>query len=141
MIPVPLAWPDATLLTTTYLRSTIAALSTVTYPSLTGMKVGRVLADPPVLPFTRVGRAGGPIVDVHDQPRLLVESYAATAEAAAANAGLIRDLMRLMPGVRSGFVVVAVTESAGPAEIYDQQADLNRYMATYSLRIRANTRT
>lgn len=137
---MPLAWPDATLLVTSHLRTALAALSTATYPSLTGMHVGRVLPNPPTTPFTRVGRVGGPISEVHDQPRMLVESFADTADAAAANAGLIRDLMRLMPGVRGGFTVEAVTEVGGPAELDDPQTGLPRYLATYSLRIRANAR-
>lgn len=134
-------WADATLITVHYLRGSLGALSTGTYPSLTGMRVGRKLPDPPAVPFTRVGRVGGPLSEVYDDARVLVESFAADADDAATNAGLVRDLMRLMPGVRDGFTVVAVTENGGPADITDEQTGLPRYLATYTVRIRANART
>lgn len=140
MTPQPLAWPDATLITVRYLRTALGALSTGTYPSLTGMRVGRALPSPMSTPFTRVGRVGGPIDEVYDDARLLVESFAATADAVAANAGLVRDLMRLMPGARDGFTVSRVVEVGGPAELDDPQTTLPRYVATYSARFRANAR-
>ncbi len=135
----PLAWPDATLVTVDYLRAAFGALSG--YASLTGMRVGRTLPNPPTTPFTRVGRVGGPISEVYDDARLIVESFAATADDAAVNAGLVRELMRLMPGVRDGFTVVRVVEVGGPADIADEQTNLPRYIGTYSVRFRANARS
>lgn len=136
-----LAWPDATLVTVNYLRAAFSGLSTGTYPSITGMRVGRVLPKDLAMPFTRVGRVGGPIDEVYDDARLLVESFDTTADDVATNAGLVRDLMRLMPGVRDGFKVVRVVEVGGPASIADEQTNLPRNLATYSVRFRANART
>jgi hypothetical protein len=135
-----LTWPDASWVTISYLRSAIGALSTVTYPALTGMDVGRKLPDPMTVPFTRVGRVGGVISEVYDDARLMVESFAGTPDAAADNAAIVRDLMRLMVGSRSGFTVSRVIEVGGPAEIDDPQTGLPRYLSTYSVRFRANAR-
>lgn len=135
-----LTWADATLVTVRYLRTAIGALSTGTYPALTGMRVGRTLPKDLAMPFTRVGRTGGPITEVYDDARLLVESFAATGDDAAANAAIVRDLMRLMPGARDGFTVSRVVEVGGPADISDPMTQLPRQLATYSVRLRANAR-
>lgn len=136
----PLSWPDATLVTVHYLRTAIGALSTVTYPALAGMAVGDVLPPTMAVPYTRVGRVGGVIDEVYDDARLLVESFATLPELAGANAAIVRDLMRLMPGSRDGFTVTRVVEVGGPASITDPQTQLPRYLATYSVRFRANAR-
>ena len=139
MIPA-LTFPDAELLVVTYLRAGLGALSTATYPALTDVTVGTKLPTDRSKPFVRVGRVGGVREGLFDQPRILLESWATTAEAAAANCDVVRDLMWRIPGVRSTFNVSNVVEASGPVNLTDPETGTPRYLLTVAFRVRAADR-
>jgi hypothetical protein len=136
-----MTWPDAALLVVDHLRGVLDTYSTTTYPSLDGYAVGVKVPDGRPVPFVRVGRVGGTRDGLFDQPRILVESWAGTSFAAAANTDLIRDAMWQLPGVRSGHHVSALTEVGGPADIADPETGSPRYLMTFAFRVRGNPRT
>ena len=136
------AWADATLLTITYLRAQLAALSTVTYPELVGVSVHATLPQNRTLPVVLVSRVGGTLdaTGITDSPRMYLECWADTAPHAATIAGLVRDVMRLIAGVQSGFVVNNPREVGGPVDLTDPDTATPRYVLTVQFDVRANAR-
>jgi len=136
----PLMWPDAELLVIDYLRAGLALVDTVDYPAADGIAIGVKVPEGRPVPFVRVNRVGGVRAGVFDQPRILLESWAAHSHSAAANLDLIRDLMWQLTGERSGYSVSNVVEVGGPANIADPDTGSPRYLMTFGFTVRANPR-
>ncbi|ALO13502.1 phage protein [Streptomyces venezuelae] len=113
--------PDAVAVVTGYLRSALAAV---------GEPVLVVSRIPPPRParFVRVERVGGTRQTVvSDRPRLDFHAWGETEADAADLAELVRALVHVIPGVRSGVTVYSAREVGGLQWLPDQDSGISRY--------------
>jgi hypothetical protein len=126
----PLTWPDPVTLTITYLREELDPTVTVS---------NRVPEERPT-PCVRVQREGGTMTQLHDVGRLMVECWDERDDLAADLCGLVRDLLRTMPGLIDGWSISRVEEVTGPTALADEFSDLPRYFTVVEVTTRAKPR-
>ena len=136
----PLTWPDVVTITVPYLRAALAALDSTTYPNAANATVANTVPENRPVPCGRIQRSGGTATQTHDQATLIVECWHDRDDKAADLASITRDLLRVMPGDRSGWSITRVTETSGPAAIADPDSDLPRYTFVIEVTVRAKKR-
>ena len=137
----PLTWPDVVTITVPYLRAALAALDSDVYPNAADATVANRVPDDRPVPCVRVQREGGQAGRTHDEARLVIECWHDRDDKAADLASITRDLLRVMPGSRSGWTVTRVIEESGPSAIADPESDLPRFVFGVGVTVRAKPRT
>lgn len=132
-------------MTVTYPRVLFPDAEYLLVTALTPLISARVLTDLPDAfesapqPIVRVERIGGPtsVELVKDEPRMDVETFAATKTIAA---DLALEIASILPTLRgqtiAGGVVVDVSTDSGPARRPDFNPKIRRYGLTSQLTIR-----
>ncbi|MFI8853684.1 hypothetical protein ACIGW3_26310 [Streptomyces sp. NPDC053499] len=125
----PIAFPDGVAVVIDYLRSRLADHG---WP----VPVGTRVPDPRPPSFVRLERVGGTRRDlVTDGPRLTVECWGPTEEAAADLATVARALVFALPGWR-GAAVYAVADVGGPNTSPDPVSDQPRVVFSVEAEMR-----
>lgn len=123
--PAALVYPDAELLTTTYLRVTLAARAE-SYAA--GVLVGIAIPSSRPDRMVVVRRDGGGDGEFRDQARLSLRIFASTEQDANNLAALVLALLRAMPGAVAE--VLRVVVQSGPTVIADASGQPMRYVVT-----------
>lgn len=137
----PLSWPDPVTISVNYLRAALAALPAQTYPNAANATVSNRVPESRPVPLVRIQREGGVATQTHDRARLIVECWHGNDAQAASLCGTVRDVLRIMPGVRGGWTVSRVLEESGPTAIADPESDLPRYVFVIEVTVRAKPRS
>lgn len=119
----PIIFPDVELWAASYLRTTLASHG---YPGMFVSNKRETQAT-----AVQVRRDGGPAGQVLETPRLGVNVYAPSEQAATDLARTVSALLRAAP---DGSPVVRVTQTSGPSPIPDESGP-RRYM-TFELTVR-----
>ncbi|WP_446224976.1 hypothetical protein ACTWPB_07620 [Nocardia sp. IBHARD005] len=109
-------------------------------PELTGLGSEAVVAtkvpNPRPVEGVRVVRVGGVQVNVvTDEPRIVLECYAATAPAAAALARMVRAVLTTAAGGLLATAWCDRVRDLGMAFLPDLEADVPRYLVTAEIRM------
>lgn len=127
-----MAYPDIVALLRTYLLPIVAPMTTT---------VASRVPDPRPVRWLQIRRVGGTqLRPVRDQPRVDVLAWDATSETGAWDlADLVRRSIHALQGTTTlGPTVYRVQEFLGPTQNDDPLTGCPRYMATYSITIRAD---
>lgn len=110
-------FPDAVLVTMTYLRAV-----------LPDVHIDHAVPASPPEAFVRVKRIGGARRNLFlDRPRVDIQCWAATEGDAADLMLRTRPLVLAMAGKRSGTTIYQVTEVSGPMPLWDSATGQPRY--------------
>lgn len=88
------------------------------------------------LPVIRVGRVGGSDERFSLHPRIDVDVFAATADAARILANEVRDALVMLTGPVNGAVIRGVRCDSGPSRLPWDNGDIYRRGATYTVSLR-----
>lgn len=128
--------PDVELLLTGWLRTALIIPPATTGPRVVRRLPGNLEQVLPVVQVTRIG--GGRVQQVLDQPRVDIDYYALTDEAASDGARLVESLLPTLRGVTTGGGAVGwVGIEVGASWKPDWNERVRRYGLTASLIIRA----
>jgi hypothetical protein len=106
-------------------------------PLIAPLPIRHDVPNPRPTPFIRIVRTGGPRSGVIDTAQLTIESWAADADVAEANAQTVRKLVNDLVGqTLNGHPVYRVDELSGPAELPDPFSDSRRSTWTVQVWIR-----
>ncbi|AQW55295.1 hypothetical protein ACIQPP_05600 [Streptomyces violaceusniger] len=115
----PIGFPDGVAVVRAYLHGALVARGA-------GLPVGTRVPDPRPPRFIRLERVGGARLDlVTDRPRIDVQCWGESEEAATDLATLARALLFAMPGWR-GAVAYDVAEVGGPNTLPDPESGQDR---------------
>lgn len=124
-------FPDATLVTITYLRSV-----------LPGIHIDHLVPVPAPPQFVKVKRIGGARKHlILDRPRMDIQCWAASEGEAADLMMIVRPLILAMAGKRSGTTIYDVVEVSGPMPLWDEATGKPKYAFAVDFSMRGTEKT
>ncbi|MDB5716449.1 MAG: hypothetical protein JWO15_3846 [Sphingomonadales bacterium] len=131
--PAAILFPDAELWAVSYLSDALASRPEPYADAL----VSNAVPSPRVDRMVIVRRDGGQAVDLRDDARLSVRTWATTEQDAADLARLVAALLWAAP---DGLPVVRVAQESGPSAVADQSGQALRY-SVFTVRTRGEVLT